>query len=180
MRWLAALLACAIAAGALGAADPPAQQPEATFAPMDRMRSLEGSWTGHVVGDLPSMKAVPAWLEYETVSDGRAVLERLGFGPKTTKARRDAMVSMYHQETDQLMMTHYCSANTQPRMRTRTIPADMSIFQFHFVDSTNILNASMMNIRHVILRFPAKDRLIQEWQSHAKAPPVVLDVRRER
>lgn len=172
MRALVAMLACLIAAGAARAAAP--------FAPMERMRSLEGKWSGKVLGGPTGMPDIEAWLEYESVSDGHAVLERLGFGKKTEQARKTAMVSMYHQETDQLMMTHFCSANTQPRMRTKSIPADLSTFQFYFVDSTNILNASAMNIQHVKLRFLDKDHFIQEWQSHARVPPVVMDMHRVR
>jgi hypothetical protein len=177
---LVAAMLIALAAAAVAA-------PRSNFAPMDRMKSLHGLWIGKTIsGPAPESLGYPIWLEYESVSAGHAVMERLGFGPRPTdpakleEERRGAMVSMYHQETDQLMMTHFCAANTQPRVRTKAIPADMSKFQFFFVDSTNILNATMMNIRHFTLEFPSKDVLIQRWQPHDNVKPLVIEAHRVR
>ena len=138
---------------------------EARFPPMVRMGQLAGDWVGTVsnhkrgVTDQP----VEVHLHYDLVSDGYAVVETLKMG------QFPGMVSVYYQEGDQLMMTHFCSSNTQPRLRTRSIPRDMKEFVFEFVDSTNILKANWMNIVSLKLEFPTKDDLIQSWQSHDKA-----------
>lgn len=157
---------------ALAPVSAPAQ---AVFAPMAKMRELKGEWTGVVTSSPLKSGGFPVKLTYEPVSGGHAVLERLKMGDQPE------MVSIYHQEGDQMMMTHYCSSNTQPRLRTRTIPEDLSEFRFEFVDSTNILKANWMNITWVKLEFPGPDRIRQTWKSHdTRESPVVLDVQRKR
>lgn len=147
-----------------------------SFPPMAKMRSLAGTWRGEVVNS-PVEKEKGARVIYESVSGGQAVMERLLMGTDESTE----MVSMYHQQGDQLMMTHYCSSNTQPRLRTNGYPRDLSEFKFDFVDSTNILKANWMNIVSLTLQFPEKDRLRQTWRSHdSRERPVVLELRRVR
>lgn len=144
------------------------------FPPMNKMRSMAGTWQGRVL-DSPFRRNLPVRLVYEAVSGGQAVLERLKMGDS------DEMVSVYHQEGDQLMMTHYCSSNTQPRLRTRRYPADLSSFELEFVDSTNILKANWMNIVSLKLEFFKPDWLRQTWKSHdPHERPVLLEVQRVR
>ena len=135
------------------------------FAPMIRMGQLAGDWVGTVTNTkrAGSDKPLPVHLHYDAVSAGNAVVETLKMG------EFPGMVSVYYQEGDQLMMTHFCTSNTQPRLRTRSIPRDMKEFVFVFVDSTNILNANWMNIVSLKLEFPTKDDIVQSWQSHDRA-----------
>jgi hypothetical protein len=170
VTWFACVL-LALGAVTLRAAAP--SVPPTPFGPMDRMRMLAGEWAGRVK-DAPE-GPMPASVSYEVVSGGYAILERLKMGDS------DPMVTMYHQEGEQLMMTHYCSSNTQPRLRTRAIPRNFTELQFEFVDSTNILNASMMNIHSFKLVFTGPDTIVQVWKSHdPKEKAAVIEFRRKR
>ena len=145
-----------------------------TFPPMVKMRGLAGEWLGACSGS-PMLSGRTARIRYESASGGQAVVEHLKIGDA------DEMVSVYHQEGDQLMMTHYCSSNTQPRLRTREWPRDLSEFKLEFLDSTNILKANWMNITYLKLEFPDATHLRQIWKSHdPKESATVVEVRRVR
>ena len=46
------------------------------------------------------------------------------------------MISMFHMDGDRLIMTHYCGAGNQPRMKVAS--ADAKSVSFEFFDGTNI------------------------------------------
>ena len=161
-------IALVLVLAALGAVAARAQMLEPTpFPPMAKLRRLAGTYKGMVMQSSVD-SIVPARLIWEVVSGGQAVLERLKMG------ETDEMVSVYYQEGDQMMMTHFCSSNTQPRLRTRAIPHDMKLMRFEFVDSTNILKANWMNISWLELQFPEPDAIVQVWQSHDPGAKAVI------
>ena len=71
----------------------------------DKIKSLAGSWEGKG----PDGGSV--YLNYKVVSGGTAVMESITEGPG------NQMLTLYYLDGDHLMMTHYCSAGNQPRMR---------------------------------------------------------------
>ena len=71
----------------------------------DKLKSLAGQWQGK------RSDGKPVVVTYELVSGGHGIMERL------EAADEDEMVTVYHPDGDGLMMTHYCSAGNQPRMR---------------------------------------------------------------
>ena len=44
------------------------------------------------------------------------------------------MATLYHLDGDQLMLTHYCSAGNQPRMRAATVSTE-GVIEFHLLDT---------------------------------------------
>jgi hypothetical protein len=48
------------------------------------------------------------------------------------------MVTVYHQDGQDLRMTHYCSAKNQPRMKASSVSPDGNVVSFEFVDATNL------------------------------------------
>jgi len=130
------------------------------FAPMQKMCSLAGEWEGVVLTNPGGPTGPGAHIKYEAVSNGYAVVETL------TMHNEHHMISVYYQEGDQLMMTHFCSSNTQPRLRTKSIPADLSEFKLEFVDSTNIMKANWMNIVWMKVEFLKDGRIRQSWKTH--------------
>jgi hypothetical protein len=77
--------------------------PNASF---DKMKSLDGSWTGAMV---EGGKEYPATTRFMTVSDGSALMSWLGEGSPYE------MVTIFHVDGPTLMATHYCAAHNQPR-----------------------------------------------------------------
>src|SRR5262245_36193612 len=73
-------------------------------ASFDAMKALEGKWTGK------NSKGEAVSVSYELVANGTALVE-------TLHGMNEIMTTVYHTDGSNLMMTHYCGAGNQPRMR---------------------------------------------------------------
>jgi hypothetical protein len=136
---------------------------------LDRLKSLAGTWEGK------DREGKTAQVRYEVVSNGSAVVETLSVGEMET------MVTVYHKDGDQLMLTHYCGAGNQPRMRADK-GAQGGVLRFSFVDATNMPNPDAGHMHKLALTFRDPDHLTQEWtfrdkgQEHAE----VIDLARKK
>jgi hypothetical protein len=170
-RYAVKLLVCALCltfvAVPLFAQNPP--DPESTPA-FDMMKSLEGTWAGSG----PEGMAVK--ITYKVVSEGSAVMESIDH---TNHA--DAMVSVYHLDKDRLMMTHYCSAGNQPRMRlTKSTPTSLAFTMF---DITNLGSKDDLYMRKVSITWKDKNHIKEEWTAHVKGKdtsPHVFELERKQ
>ena len=91
-----------------------------------------------------------------------------------------AMTTMYHPDGDHLMMTHYCSAHNQPRMRSQTGSAETRSIVFDFVDVTNLSTPDAGHMTRLVLTFVDQDHLTQEWTWREKGKDSVVVIRFER
>lgn len=153
MRTLASIAAaCLFSAffGGSGLAEPaPGAAPPA--AGFERMKSLVGEWTGK------SRDGKPVTVSYALVSDGSALLEKIGM------AHESDMVTVYHPDGDSLMMTHYCAAHNQPRMRAGKVSPESRNIVFDFVDATNLASPAAGHMHRLVLTFEDRDRIVHEW-----------------
>jgi hypothetical protein len=136
----------------------------------ERLKSIEGKWTGTVEGP-HGPESVS--LEYEVISAGKALMEKLTF--KNTPS----MVSIYHPDGRQLMMTHYCISANQPRVRTRQTewPLDARDFEFFYLDATNVLSSDQMHIDRLEIHIQDENHLVQKWHDGKNA--IIVTVARE-
>src|SRR3989442_742256 len=112
-----------LAAAALLAAAPAPKKNNPDF---EKMKSLVGEWAGKSDG------GNSVTVSYKLVSSGTALMETLDPGGEFE------MVSLYHPDGDRLMMTHYCAAGNQPRMRSAKSSGDSTTISFSYVDPTNL------------------------------------------
>lgn len=85
------------------------------------LKSLAGTWSGPI-GEANGPKGR---VRYEVISGGSVVMEVLFPGEP------HEMRSMYHLDKGDLVMTHYCSGGTQPRMRlSKASTATRLVFDF--------------------------------------------------
>jgi hypothetical protein len=122
-------------------------------AALEKFKSLEGTWTttdkeGHVRS-----------MTYETVADGSAVLETFQMSDDMSKT----MITMYHLNGDELMLTHYCMAKNQPRMKASFISDDLKEMNFEFLDATNLPNPNDGHMYKAHFRFAEPDTIWSEW-----------------
>lgn len=152
MKFRALILSLALAALATGPA-PAAEQgtPVRPNAGFDLMKGLVGTW------ELKA-KESPAFVRYELVSDGTALLETLSHPGQTA-----AMITVYHSDGDQLVMTHFCGANNQPRMRCTKPAEDGKSLTFTYVDCSNLPTPETGHMHGLVLRLTDADHLTQEW-----------------
>ena len=139
-----------------------------TIPDFERMKSLVGEWKG------TSMDGKPAMVTYTLVSDNSALMERLAVGGESE------MVTMYHPDGAHLMMTHYCSAHNQPRMRSQTVAAGSKQITFDFVDVTNLSSPDAGHMRRLVVTFGDKDHFDQEWTWKEKGKENAVVIRFER
>jgi hypothetical protein len=94
---------------------------------------------------------------YELTGNGSAVMERLFAGTP------HEMLSVYFMDGDDLVLTHYCSAANQPRMKLAKAASNPTTLTFDFVGGTNIDPAKTLHIHGGQIRIPAADRMEADW-----------------
>ncbi len=122
----------------------------------DRMKALVGAWQG-TTKDGKAVKVT-----YTLVADGSAVMETL------EPADESPMITMYHPDGSRVMMTHYCSAHNQPRMRAEAAAAEPKTLTFNFVDATNLSSPSDGHMERLVVSFVDPDHFTQEWTFKVK------------
>lgn len=153
-----------IAAASFVRADTPATQPAtapaATPARLayERFKSLAGEWEGQ------STKGWTERLSIRPIAGGSCVMETSTFA----HGDGDAMVTMYHLDGEQLMLTHYCMAKNQPRLRATEISSDGRELTFTFVDGTNLPSRDVGHMDKVRIWFEGDDGFRSQWTFYAK------------
>jgi hypothetical protein len=143
-------------------AQAPSTQPTTPAATaFERFKAMEGSWEG---------KSTKGWTERLTISviaGGSAVLEQseMLHGPDEEAMK---MATVYHMDGPQLMLTHYCAAKNQPRLRATEISNDGSDVLFTFLDATNLPTRDAGHMDKVHVKFASPDRVTQQWTFYAK------------
>jgi hypothetical protein len=116
----------------------------------DHLKSLAGSWAGK------GSDGMPVHINYQVVSAGSAVMESIGEG------KAGQMITVYHLDGDSLMMTHFCSAGNQPRMRADTSSTPRAI-KFTLVDVTNLSGPDAGHMQAHSIMWKDGSHVTQEW-----------------
>ena len=137
-----------------------ASNPSAASAAFDRLKALEGTWTGsggH--GDM----AGPITVTYKVTSGGSAVLETMLHGTK------EEMITVYYLDGDDLVLTHYCGLGNQPHMKA-SAPSEGKLV-FGFAGGSNIAPAKDQHMHEMTMEIVSKDELRTEWHLYADGKP---------
>lgn len=127
------LLLCGVTNGAAAGSD------------FDKLKTLVGEWEA----TSPEAKSR---VTYQLISQGTALLETIV---------NEGMVTVYHPDGESILMTHYCSAGNQPRMRAQGSQGDTIAFQF--VDAANLKSSSAGHMQRLVIKFKDKDHVTEEW-----------------
>jgi hypothetical protein len=133
----------------------------------DHIKSLAGNWEGTA----PNGK--PAHINYKVVSGGTAVMESITEGPG------NQMVTLYYLDGDYLMMTHYCTAGNQPRMRADATSSPSTI-KFTFVDATNLSGPDAGHMHAHSIIWKDADHVTQHWTWREKGQESVATFELQR
>lgn len=123
----------------------------------DSMKKLTGEWEGTMDGN------AGAKVTYKLTGGGSALVETLGPGTPYE------MVSVYHMDKSDLLMTHYCGAGNQPTMKYRQ-GKDPKVLSFEFIRGTN-MKSTDMHMHKLVVRMLDGDRLQCDWTSYEKGKP---------
>jgi hypothetical protein len=127
------------------------QSQSSTSAQFDKLKLLVGEWQskspdGHVVH-----------VSYRLASAGFALMETIKpeGGPE--------MVTVYHRDGDSVMLTHYCAAGNQPRMRALPASGAVQQLNFNFVDASNLSTPTAGHMDHLVLTFEDANHVTEKW-----------------
>ena len=129
----------------------PVQADSSTAPNFGPLASLVGEWQGK------DPEGKPMTASYQWIGGGTSLVETM------TKTEKPMMMTMYHTNKGNLMLTHYCKLGNQPRMRADMPENDAKSLSFHFVDITNLANPTDAHMHKVSFNFQDQDHFTQEW-----------------
>ncbi len=144
-RRIAGLAALVLFAAALALSAPPDSTAKAAPAAFERFKALAGEWVAAEDGEMAKKGDLVA--RYAVTAGGSAVVETIFPG------QAQEMVTVYHADGPDLVLTHYCMEGNQPRMprppraRVSTSPSTAA--------PTSIPSVTATCIRH---RWPSSGR----------------------
>jgi len=126
----------------------------------EKLKALAGDWID-VDGGF-GMKDQVA-VRYRTTGNGSAVVETLFSGTPTE------MMTVYHKDGGDLVLTHYCSGGNQPRMRAKGgASATGDVLAFDFDGGTNLDPSKDPHMHSCRIEFLGPDEVKGEWQGWAQ------------
>lgn len=134
-----------------------AQSPEPAASAFERLKAMEGEWID-VTGVFGKKGAVVA--TYRVTGAGNTVIESFPVGTP------HEMTTVYHRDGSHIVLTHYCSGNTQPKMRAREVRGNVMAFDFD--GGTNIDPATTPHMHNMRWEFISKDEAKAEWHNWDK------------
>lgn len=139
----------------------------------DELKKLAGEWVEVGKDGKPTDKLVSS---IRVTSAGTAVEETLFAGSD------HEMVTMYHLDGDDLILTHYCSLGNQPCLRAEP-DEDPHRIVFKFIGATNLKSDDDMHIHQATFKLDDADHFQAEWIANKNGAPchqVVLDLVRKQ
>jgi hypothetical protein len=159
-KFVATCLAIGALVGSAMAADTPATK---AFA---RLKTLAGNWAGTSEGSAVNVN-------YRVTGGGTVLMETQFPGTPSE------MVSMYFVDGDKLVLTHYCAARNQPKMKYRPGP-DPRTLTFDFVSGTNmkLTDTHIHSVTHLLDTYGHLVSVWTSWTGGKAAGTMKFDMRR--
>jgi hypothetical protein len=152
---LALLLVAPLAAQA-----PAGGAPTPAAAAFDRLAALAGDWVD-MDGSYGGKDQVI--VTYRLTGYGTALVETLFPG------QPHEMVTVYHKDGNDLVLTHYCAEGNQPHMRAKTFAGNALAFDFD--GGTNLDPAKDSHMHSCRMEFVSADEIRGEWVGWDKGKP---------
>jgi hypothetical protein len=118
----------------------------------ERFKKLAGEWKGK------STKGWEASVQFQTIAGGTVVTET-SFDAHPT----ETMMTMFHLDSDRLMLTHYCVAKNQPRLLATSFEDDGRKVTFTFLDGTGMPSRNRGHMDKAVFRFVDDNRVSSQW-----------------
>jgi hypothetical protein len=129
----------------------------------DKLKTLAGSWEGHVTTvpqepDMPDVMQV----SLRVTSNGNALLhEMVGKEkPGVPSSDNNDPITMFYVDGDRLLLTHYCDAGNRPRMVGKTSP-DGKTVEFDFLDVAGSTEYGHMH--HAVFTIIDANHHAEDW-----------------
>ena len=162
-RRTATLTALVLSSGLALSAAPPARGVTSSAA-LDRFKALAGDWVS--AEDGPMSKKGDLTARYAVTAGGSAVVETVFPGSP------HEMVTVYHADGPDVVLTHYCVEGNQPSMRARN--ATGARLEFVFEGGGRIDPKHDRHMHSATLEFVGADEIRSEWTELAEGKPVLV------
>jgi hypothetical protein len=146
------LLAGLLLAASAGAAGPSKTAGEGKVdapAALARLKGLAGEW------NVESARG-KGHSQFQVIAGGSVVLERF------TEPGGAEMLTAYHLDGDELVLTHYCMAGNEPHMVAERFDAGSGELSFAFAGGANIA-AETGHMHDAAFRLVSNDRFDAKW-----------------
>lgn len=120
-----------------------------------RLKTLEGTWAA--AGE-PGKQATS---KFELTANGTVLVEHYS-NPALPGGGH--MMTAYHLDGRDLVLTHYCIAANQPTLRLASWDEKTGQLQFEFVRAANLRSPGAGHMRRARYRFEGPDRFTTEWE----------------
>lgn len=120
---------------------------------LDLLKRLAGEWTGKAAH---GEQGHDATVTYKVTSAGTAVVETIGPGSD------HEMVTVFHQDGDDLVLTHYCALGNQPRMKAEKGDGTKKL-AFKFAGAGNLKSDQDMHMHDLTIEFLGDDHIKTSW-----------------
>ena len=149
--WIGGLALLALSALAHAGDKPDGKAAAATHPGLERLKKLAGTWVMIGKDGKPTDQVVSV---VKVTAAGSAVHETLFPG------QPHEMISVYHRDGADLVMTHYCSLGNQPRMKADPNSPPNQI-RFRFAGGTNLDPAKDKHMHEGTITITDNDHI--EW-----------------
>jgi hypothetical protein len=155
-KTLSMTIAALVLAAQAGATSPvpPAKEPVSGKLAFEGIKGLAGTWEG--AGEKGAGAEQKATVSYRVTAGGSVVEETLFPGTP------HEMVTMYHMDGEDRVLTHYCAAGNQPHMKLDAQTSTPKELHFAFAGGSNV-TASSMHMHEAKLSFIDADHLEGDW-----------------
>lgn len=111
---IAAAILLWVAAGTASYGDKRETAPGPRHPALERLKSLEGDWSGPAVWDQGGKEGnVEFKVSYKVTSAGKTVVETMFPGTP------GEMITVYYADGEDLVLIHFCTSGNQPRMKLK-------------------------------------------------------------
>jgi hypothetical protein len=135
------------------AAGGPAARAAGPAAPLERFKALAGDWVS--AADGPFFKKGDLVARYAVTASGTAVVETVFPGSA------HEMVTVYHADGADLVLTHFCMEGNQPRMRAKA-PSGPRV-EFAYDGGFNIDPKRDRHMHAATFEFVGPDQVRSHW-----------------
>jgi hypothetical protein len=128
----------------------------------DKLKTLAGSWEGHVI-TTPPMDGMdmPNVITMRVTSRGNALVHEMkAVGTPDDPTKYDHPLTMFYLDNDRLLLTHYCDAGNRPRMAARTSP-DGKTLEFDFLDIAG--STKYGHMQHAVFTVVDANHHTEDW-----------------
>ena len=125
-------------------------------AAFDQLKALAGEWAGMAVEE----QSFPVTVQYRVTGNGSAVVETQFPGTP------HEMVTVYYRDGNDLVLTHYCAAGNQPRMKLDAAASKPDELRFAFTGGSNLDPAKDMHMHEVRIALLSGDKIESDWTAY--------------